>query len=91
MLLEIDNEPIITQRLQNKLSSLRKYFKSENINYRNLKIIDNKIINFELDEKFVESFASLLEDKDSDINPYYQRFKTHEYEYLIEDNLFKME
>ena len=90
LLLEIDNEPIITQRLQNKLSSLRKYFKSENINYRNLKIIDNKIINFELDEKFVESFASLLEDKDSDINPYYQRFKTHEYEYLIEDNLFKM-
>ena len=91
LLLEIDNEPIITQRLQNKLSSLRKYFKSENINFRNLKIIDNKIINFELDEKFVESFASLLEDKDSDINPYYQRFKTHEYEYLIEDNLFKME
>ena len=69
LLLEIDNEPIITQRLQNKLSSLRKYFKSENINYRNLKIIDNKTINFELDEKFVESFSSILEDKDSDINP----------------------
>ncbi len=91
LLLEIDNEPIITQRLQNKLSSLRKYFKSENINYRNLKIIDNKTINFELDEKFVESFSSILEDKDSDINPYYQRFKTHEYLYVIEDNLFKLE
>ena len=27
LLLEIDNKPVITQRLQNKLSSLRKYFK----------------------------------------------------------------
>ena len=32
-----------------------------------------------------------MEDKDSDINPYYQRFKTHEYLYIIEDNLFKLE
>ena len=39
LLLEIDNSPVITQRLQNKLSSLRKYFKTESINYKNLKII----------------------------------------------------
>ena len=91
LLLEIDNEPIITQRLQNKLSSLRKYFKSENINYRNLKILDNKSIIFEIDEKFVESFTSLLEDKNNDINPYYQQFKTHEYVYTNEDNFFKLE
>ena len=28
LLLEIDNEPVITQKLQNKLSSLRKYLTS---------------------------------------------------------------
>ena len=38
LLLEIDNNPVIVQKLQNKLSSLRKYFKNENINFRNLKI-----------------------------------------------------
>jgi len=33
LLLEIDNSPVITQKLQNKLSSLRKYFKNENIKF----------------------------------------------------------
>ena len=42
LLLEIDNEPVITQRLQTKLSSLRKYFKEENIIFKNLKIVNNK-------------------------------------------------
>ena len=35
LLLEIDNNPVITQRLQNKIFSLRKYFKDENIIYKN--------------------------------------------------------
>ena len=65
LLLEIDNSPVITQRLQNKLSSLRKYFKTESINYKNLKIINNETISFELDRKFIESFTSLLKNKDS--------------------------
>ena len=50
LLLEIDNKPVITQRLQNKLSSLRKYFKDENYKFRNLKIINNETISFELDK-----------------------------------------
>ena len=86
LLLEIDNSPVITQRLQNKLSSLRKYFKTESINYKNLKIINNETISFELDRKFIESFTSLLENKDSNINPYYERFKSHEFEFNINDN-----
>ena len=52
LLLEIDNKPVITQRLQNKLTSLRKYFKKENINFKNLKIINNEKISFELNPKF---------------------------------------
>ena len=50
LLLEIDNRPVITQKLQNKLSLLRNYFKNEDIKFRNLKIKDNNIISFELDE-----------------------------------------
>ena len=76
LLLEIDNRPVILQRLQNKLSSLRKYFKNENIKFKNLKIINNDKISFELDSQFVNEFESILQDKESDINPYYQRFKS---------------
>ena len=44
LLLEIDNEPVIVQRLQNKLSSLRNYFKKQNINYKNLKVEKNNTL-----------------------------------------------
>ena len=60
LLLEVDNQPVIVQRLQNKLSSLRKYLKNENINFSNLKIENNEIISFKLQDQFVEKFTSLL-------------------------------
>ena len=91
LLLEIDNKPVITQRLQNKLSSLRKYFKDENYKFRNLKIINNETISFELDKDFVEKFTSILENKESNINPYYKRFKTHEFNFNVENNLFNLQ
>ena len=90
LLLEIDNEPVITQKLQNKLSSLRKYFKNENIIFKNLKLINNELISFEMNQEFVEKFSFLLEDKNSDINPYYQRFKTHEFDFNVKDNVFNL-
>ena len=91
LLLEIDNRPVITQKLQNKLSLLRNYFKNEDIKFRNLKIKDNNIISFELDKEFVEKFTSIIEDKNSNINPYYQKFKTHEFVFNIEDNVFNLQ
>ncbi len=81
LLLEIDNSPVITQRLQNKVSSLRKFFKSEKINATNFKIIDNKEISFVVNGTSLEKVLSLLGDKESVINPYYQRFKTHEFDF----------
>ena len=91
LLLEIDNRPVITQKLQNKLSSLRKYFKNENINFSNLKILNNQIISFNLEDQFVDKFTNILEDKDSEINPYYQIFKTHEFDFNVDNNLFNLQ
>ena len=91
LLLEIDNRPVITQNLQNKLSLLRIYFKNEEIKFRNLKIKNNNIISFELGEEFVEKFTSIIEDKNSIINPYYQKFKTHEFTFNVEDNVFNLQ
>ena len=90
LLLEVDNKPVIIQRLQNKLTTLRKYFKNENISFSNLKILNNEIISFKLEDQFIKKFISTLEDKNSNINPYYQRFTTHEFDYNIENNVFEL-
>ena len=50
LLLEIDNSPVIIQKLQNKLTSLKKFFKEKNIKVTNFKIIEDKKISFVLDE-----------------------------------------
>ena len=91
LLLEVDNNPVITKKLQNKLSSLRNYFKDNNINFRNLKLIDDNKIYFTLDENFVENFISTIEDKNNIINPYYQKFNSHEFDYVVDGNLFYLE
>ena len=38
LLLEIDNKPVITKELQNKITFLKTYFKDKNINIFNLNI-----------------------------------------------------
>ena len=38
LLLEIDNNPVIVRNLQNSLSNIRKYFKTNNISFKNLKV-----------------------------------------------------
>ena len=50
LLLEIDNKPVIEQKLQNKLIQIKKFFKDKNIRSKNFKIIDDKKISFEIDE-----------------------------------------
>ena len=80
LLLEIDNTPVVIQKLQNKLSSLKKFLKDKNIRSTNFKIIDNKKILFVVDETVSDEVLSLLTDKESEINPYFQRFKTHEFD-----------
>ena len=80
LLLEIDNSPVIIQKLQSKLSSLKKFLKDNDIRSTNFKIIDDKKISFVVDENSKDKVLSLLKDEESEINPYFQRFKTHEFD-----------
>ncbi len=84
LLLEIDNNPVILQKLQNKLSSLKKFLKENDIRSTNFKIIDNQKISFVVDDTSLDKVLLLLNDKESEINPYFQRFKTHEFD--VEEN-----
>jgi len=80
LLLEIDNSPVILQKLQNKLSSLKKFFKEKNIKSTNFKIIDDKKISFVIDETSLDDVLNLLTNEESEVNPYFQSFKTHEFD-----------
>ena len=90
LLLEIDNEPVVLQRLQNKLSLIRKYLKDKNIKFSNLKIKNNEIISFEIEDQSAEILRSEFEDQNSSLNPYYERFKTHEFDFDVSDEVFNL-
>ena len=88
LLLEIDNAPVVLQKLQNKLSSLKNFLKENDVRSTNFKIVDNQKISFVVDETSLDKVLSLLKDKESLINPYYARFKTHQFIINIIKNKF---
>jgi len=78
LLLEIDDEPVIQQKLQNMTTVLRNYFKEQNINIIDLKLID-QTISFKVDSPDKEQVIKNFRDEKSEINPYYQSFKMHQF------------
>ena len=84
LLLEIDNSPVIEQKLQNLSITIRNYFKEKNIRIRNIKLSDQQL-SFSVDDEFKQIILDEFSDKESEINPYYQRFKSHQLE-IEEDN-----
>ncbi len=87
LLLEIDNTPVIEQRLQNFTVTIRNYFKKQNIRIKNLKLENQKLI-FSVDNQFQQKILDFFNDEESEINPYYPRFKSHQFEILKEKNFF---
>ena len=77
LLLEIDNTPVIEQKLQNLSITLRNFFKEKKIRINNLKI-NNQKLSFSVDDQFKDIVLNEFRDKESEINPYYERFKTHQ-------------
>ena len=86
LLLEVDSNPVIKEKLQNKLISLRKALKNKKIKYQNLKI-ENKKISFLIQENEVERFEQFFLNKDNLINLYYNQYKSYELDHFINDNL----
>jgi protein-export membrane protein SecD len=91
LLLEIDNKPVISQTLQNTIPNLRKFFKEKNINYKNLKIINDSSIVFELFDNNIELTKKLFTSKDSIINPYYPRYKSHQFTLEVNNNILRLD
>ena len=87
LLLEIDNNPVIEQKLQNLSITFRNYFKEKKIRINNIKLINQKL-SFTVDEKFKQTILDEFTDEESEINPYYQRFKSHQLDITEEENIF---
>ena len=86
LLLEVDSRPVIKQKLQNKLISLRKVLKDEKIKYKNLKL-QNETINFQLSAKDIQRFEDFFLNKENSINAYYNRYRSYEMDYFTTDDL----
>ena len=89
LLLEIDNNPLIDQKLQNFTITIRNHFKEKNIKLKNFKLVDQKI-SFEVDKNLKQTVLNDFNDENSAINPYYSRFKSHEFEVIENENRFNI-
>ena len=89
LLLEIDNSPVIDQKLQNLTIIIKNYFKQKDIRITKFKI-SNQILSFSVDDDFKQEVLNEFNDEDSSINPYYQRFKSHQLEIVEEGSFFKV-
>ncbi len=90
LLLEIDNDPVIEKETQNKFEAIKDFLKEENIEFKNLNLNNREIISFEVSNEFIEITKKLFLNKDSKINPYYDQFKTNQFDVSIQDNLFEL-
>jgi len=89
LLLEIDNRPVITQKLQAKIIELKRYFKEKQITLKNFSL-KGDTISFETTDNEIENVINILNDKESDVNTYYPTYKSHEFDVLEDGNLFSL-
>ena len=91
LLLEIDNSPVITQKLQNTIPEFKKFFKEKKINLRNFKIVNDETLIFETTpDKVNEVKDNLLKKEENIINEYYPKYRAHKFDFSVDQNLFKL-
>ena len=89
LLLEIDNDPVIEQKLQNLTVTIRNFFKEKNVRITNFKL-SNQTLSFTSDENSKQTILDEFASEESELNPYYQRFKSHQLDIVEENNFFKV-
>jgi len=89
LLLEINNDPILIQKLQNTTSIIRNYLKDKKINFNNLRVLEKNIV-FNINEDNLESVKFFFTDVESEVNPYYPQYKSHQFDLTVQDSEFKL-
>ena len=84
LLLEINSDSLVKEKIQSKVIPIKKLLKDNNINYNNFKINENSLsLSIDNSEKFDLLFNSR---KDNLVNPYIDNFRSYELEYKKIDN-----
>ena len=89
LLLEIDNDPVEIKMLQNTTTVIRNFLKNKKITFSDLRIED-KAIFFSTSKEDYEIVKSFFLDKESEINPYYNQYKSHQFDLSVKDNQFTL-
>ncbi len=90
LLLEIDEKPVLTKTLQNKLTQIRSFFKEKQISVKNLKIYKEEFITFSSDKSNIEMIIQSFQDDQNNLNIYYPKFKSFQYEITNLDGDFEL-
>jgi len=84
LLLEINSDPLVKEKIQSKVIPLKKLLKDNNLNYSNFKI-NEKNLSFSLNN--IEKFKLLLfSKKDNNLNPYIGNYNSFELDLEILEN-----
>ncbi|WP_415279083.1 protein translocase subunit SecD [Candidatus Pelagibacter sp. Uisw_094] len=89
LLLEIDNGPVEIQKLQNTTTVIRNFLKDKKITFNDLRIENKKII-FNVSNDNAQLVETFFLDKESDVNPYYSQYKSHQFDLEIQNNEFTL-
>ena len=89
LLLEIDSDPLIKEKIQSKVLILKKILKQNNLNYENFKIND-KNITFSINN-FDKLKLLFFSKKDNLLNPYITDYNSFELDLIqLENNIVKI-
>ena len=90
LLLKIDNDPVIIKELQNKAISLKNVLKENNISVLNIRVTDDKKILLSINKKDADKLNQLFNDKNGIVNPYFDQFKSFQFEIVNQEGNFEI-
>ena len=90
LLLEVDINPVINKKLEEKVIDIKKIFKESNITYKNLNIINNKI-NLEINNSFSNSVLSDAINKINDEHSFFRKIGKTNLEEKKKDLIYKID
>ena len=67
--------------------TIKNYFKEKNIRINNIKL-ENQKLSFSANDQSKQIILDVFTNKESDLNPYYQRFKSHQLDIIEKNNFF---
>ena len=86
LLLEIDTNPLISERIQNKVIPLKNFLNDNEFKYSNFSI-NSKNISFEIEDKNLKKFEMIFfSKKENLLNPFINQYNTHELNYETSKN-----